>query len=103
MEGPSRIMTFARISLRFATAILGGGLLVACGRVGTLDQPAPLYGAKAKAEYQARVAAQAAATQARRENGIPDPVTEPDPIMTPALPPGAAPPPSAPAPSPQAQ
>ncbi len=96
-------MTLARISLRLATAVVACALLVACGRVGTLDQPAPLYGAKAKAEYQARKAAQAAAAQARRENGIPDSVTEPDPIMKPALPPGAAPPPSAATPSPQPQ
>jgi hypothetical protein len=102
-------MSFARISFRMATALAAGALLVSCGRVGTLDQPAPLYGAKAKADFQARKAAQAAAAQARRENGVPDKVTEPDPIMAPVLPAGAAPPPpsppspSTPSPSPQPQ
>jgi len=94
-------MTLARIGLGLAATCVAGALLVACGRVGTLEQPAPLYGAKAKADYQARKAAQAAAAQARRDNGLPDKVTEPDPILQPALPPGAAAPPSAPSPSPQ--
>ncbi len=96
-------MTLATISLRLCAAFGVGALLVACGRVGTLEQPAPLYGAKAKADYQARKAAQAAAAQARRDNGVPDTVSETDPIMAPALPAGAAPPPSAPAPPPQPQ
>jgi len=96
-------MTAAKISLRLAAAFVAGALLVACGRVGTLEQPAPLYGAKAKADYQARKAAQAAAVEARRDRGLPDKVTEPDPILKPALPPGAAPPPNASSPSPQTQ
>jgi len=94
-------MTLARTYFRLAAALAAGALLVACGRVGTLEQPAPLYGAKAKAAYQARKAAQAAAAQARRDSGVPDAVTEPDPILQPALPPGAAPPPNAPSPQPQ--
>jgi len=96
-------MTLAKTSLSLGAAFVAGALLTACGRVGTLEQPAPLYGAKAKAEYQARQAAQAAAAKARRENGAPDPVTEPDQIAAPALPAGAAPPPSPPLPSPQPQ
>ena len=46
----------AWIVLGVAAVALG-----ACGKVGTLDQPAPLYGEKAKADYQARKEAQAAA------------------------------------------
>ncbi|HEY1926694.1 MAG TPA: hypothetical protein VGG92_04450 [Caulobacteraceae bacterium] len=34
-----------------------GALLAGCGKVGYLDQPAPLWGEKAKAEYKARNAA----------------------------------------------
>ena len=42
---------------RHATLLLSVAALLAltaCGRVGALDQPAPLYGEKAKADYQAR-------------------------------------------------
>jgi len=85
-------MTLASTSLRLAAILITGALLVACGRVGTLEQPAPLYGAKAKADYQARKAAEAAAAQARRDKGLPDKVTDPDPVLSPALPRGAAPP-----------
>jgi hypothetical protein len=47
--------------------------LVGCGKVGTLDQPAPLYGEKAKAEYKAqKAAAQAAAAKAKKDDGPPD-------------------------------
>jgi predicted small lipoprotein YifL len=94
-------MTLIKTTLRLATLVVAAATLVACGRVGTLEQPAPLYGAKVKAQYQARKAAEAAAAQARRDNGVPDKVSEPDQIMAPPLPAGAAPPPSGPAPSPQ--
>ncbi len=43
--------------------------LSACGKVGTLEQPAPLYGEKAKAHYQARKAAAAAAAAAKKDDG----------------------------------
>lgn len=76
---------------RVAGLILAGTLLVACGRVGTLEQPAPLYGAKAKADYQAKTAAEAAAA-VRHDDSGPEPITEPTP-MIPPLPGGAAPPP----------
>ena len=42
--------------------------LTACGKVGALDQPAPLYGEKAKADYRARKAAEAAAAQSKRDD-----------------------------------
>ena len=45
----------ARVHWLFLGLALAG--LAACGKVGSLDQPAPLYGEKAKAEYQARRAA----------------------------------------------
>ena len=42
--------------------------LAACGRVGPLDQPAPLYGAKAKADYRAKKAAEAAAKNTKDQD-----------------------------------
>jgi hypothetical protein len=57
-------------------ALLCGGVglaLAACGRVGPLDQPAPLYGEKAKADYEARKKAQAAA-KASRDQDEPEPL-----------------------------
>ncbi len=79
--------------------------LVACGKVGTLDQPAPLYGEKAKADYEARKEAAAAAKATPRAQ--PDPMNpdrpydpEADPAPTRGLPvpgqpslPNAPPPP----------
>jgi predicted small lipoprotein YifL len=47
--------------------------LAACGRVGPLDQPAPLYGEKAKADYQARKKAEAAA-KASKDQDEPEPL-----------------------------
>ena len=41
--------------------------LGACGKVGALEQPAPLYGAKAKADYDARKQAGADKAQAKRD------------------------------------
>lgn len=60
---------------RFSLLICAAAVLalVACGRVGTLDQPAPLYGAKAKADYKARKAA-AAAPKASKDDGEPEPL-----------------------------
>jgi len=48
-------------------ALAGSLALSACGKVGALEQPAPLYGAKAKADYEARK--QAAARGGRRQEG----------------------------------
>ena len=60
--------------------------LSACGRVGALEQPAPLYGAKAKADYQAKKAAAAAAAKTTKDDGRPEPLA-PD---TPGAPTGGA-------------
>jgi hypothetical protein len=60
--------------------------LTACGKVGALDQPAPLYGEKAKAQYQAEQAA-AAAARAQKDNGPPDPIN-PDKTYNPYADPG---------------
>ncbi len=60
---------FPWLLLAAATALLAG-----CGRVGALDQPAPLYGEKAKAEYQAHKAAVAAAARAQKDDGEPEPL-----------------------------
>lgn len=56
-------MTRSTIVLTLATTLA----LAACGKVGVLDQPAPLYGAKAKADYNARKQAAATRAQARRD------------------------------------
>jgi hypothetical protein len=47
--------------------------LFACAKVGTLDQPAPLYGARAKAQYQAQkdAAARANKTQETAPEALP--------------------------------
>ena len=43
-------------------------VLTACGKIGTLEQPAPLYGEKAKADYRARKAAETAAAQTKKDD-----------------------------------
>ena len=83
--------------------------LGACGRVGPLDQPAPLYGAKAKADYKAKKAEAAAAAKASRDEDQPEPLapdtpgpnnpcTIPDNLRTDPAP-GMKPLPNAPAPA----
>ncbi len=67
-------------------ALAAAVCLSACGKVGTLDQPAPLYGEKAKAQYQAEKAA-AAAAKADKDNGPPDPI-RPDRTYNPYADPG---------------
>jgi hypothetical protein len=71
----------AAMPLALILALATGG----CGRVGTLDQPAPLYGAKAKADYEARKAADAARAKAGKDADEPEPLA-PDtpPISAPA-------------------
>jgi hypothetical protein len=63
-----------RASRSLAVGLLwaaSAALLCACGRVGTLEQPAPLYGAKAKADYEAK---KAAAAKANQDEGEPEPL-----------------------------
>ncbi len=55
-------------------ALVGSMTLGACGRVGTLEQPAPLYGAKAKADYQRKKAAEAEKAKAAKDSGEPEPL-----------------------------
>jgi hypothetical protein len=57
-------------------------MLGACGRVGTLEQPAPLYGAKAKADYAAK---KAAAAKAKAEANKDEDGAEPLAPDTPGL------------------
>lgn len=58
------------------TAIMVAALglaLTGCGRVGALDQPAPMWGAKAKADYKAKKDAEAAA-KGDKGDGDPEPL-----------------------------
>ncbi len=56
-------MTRSQYVVAFVAVIALG----ACGKVGALDQPAPLYGAKAKADYDARKQAAADKAQAKKD------------------------------------
>ena len=92
----------SRIFIR--TALLAGAVLAlaACGKEGSLDKPAPLFGAKAKAEYKAEQDREAAEAkkQARGDNSVPNPAPATpaydrgDPALDPirAAPPVGAPP-----------
>jgi hypothetical protein len=75
-----------RLARRFTATAVGIGMILslsACGRVGTLDQPAPLWGARAKADYQARKAADAAKARADKDDGAPDPLDPSTPGLDP--------------------
>jgi predicted small lipoprotein YifL len=63
--------------IRASLLALGAAALVlaACGRVGPLDQPAPLYGAKAKADYRAKKEKEAAAKASKNKDE-----DEPEPL-----------------------
>ncbi len=70
--------------LFLAALVVAGGALSGCGKTGDLDQPAPLYGAQAKADYDAKRAEAAAAkardAEIRRNNPdgtVLDPVSHP--------------------------
>ncbi len=93
-------MTRAILTLLAAVAV------TACGKIGPLDQPAPLYGDKAKAKYEAEKAAAAQATAGKNDAGAPeslpgDPAYDvnADPAPQRTLPiPGTNPSPNGPAP-----
>ena len=96
-------MTRASALLIIAASALA---LTACGKVGSLDQPAPLYGERAKADYQARKAAEAAKVQDKKDDNeieaLPndrryDPNADPGPSRFLPIP-GESTPPNAPGP-----
>lgn len=53
------------LTLAVGSVLIGGALLGGCGKTGNLEQPAPMFGQQAKAQYAADKKAQADA-QARR-------------------------------------
>jgi predicted small lipoprotein YifL len=55
-------------------ALLGATALAGCGKTGPLIQPAPLFGAQAKADYEAKQKADAQAKAAKQ--------AEPQPVPT---------------------
>ena len=62
-------------ALFFSSVALSG-----CGKVGELEQPAPLFGAKAKADYEAKKRAEAdAKAKAKKDNSEPTTPNVPDP------------------------
>ena len=54
---------FAQLGL--LAVLAGAALLSGCGKQGVLEQPPPLFGSRARAEYQASKAAEAAAAEKR--------------------------------------
>ncbi|HXU98891.1 MAG TPA: hypothetical protein VG166_00150 [Caulobacteraceae bacterium] len=74
-------MTALRLALAAAVVLAG------CAKVGTLDRPAPLFGERAKAQYRAEKAAEAAA-KVKPADATPEPL--------PPIPEGPEPPPVAP-------
>jgi len=63
-----------KITALIGVAALAAGGLSACGKTGELVQPAPLFGAQAKADYDAKQQADAEARAAKR--------AQPDPVST---------------------
>jgi hypothetical protein len=63
--------------LAMAALLAAASGLSACGKTGALEQPAPLFGVKAKADYEAQkrkeAEEKAAQDRARRENNVPSP------------------------------
>ncbi len=87
--------------LAAAAALIGALALGACGKQGALDRPAPLFGSKAKSDYDAEKKREARQAQANRRGdtgGDPAPPApdygQGDPALDPqraAPTPGAAP------------
>jgi hypothetical protein len=74
LSAPARTGALARLAL--SAAVLGALALGACGKVGSLDRPQPLFGRKDKAEYAAekkREQMQARANRAGDKGGDPAP------------------------------
>lgn len=59
-------MTKSQSLAILGVALLGAALLGGCGKLGSLERPAPLYGERAKAEYQAEKTAEAQAVADKR-------------------------------------
>ncbi len=85
---------YALAPIGLALGIAAAGLC-ACGKVGYLEQPAPLWGEKAKADFRAKQAAHAAASTS---HGAQTPEPLPETLEPPE--PGAATPLTAPQPAP---
>jgi hypothetical protein len=69
-----------KVGALIGAALLAAGGLSACGKTGELSQPAPLFGAQAKADYDAKQAAEAEARAAKRADPQPvstDPTSQP--------------------------
>ena len=59
--------------LALAALLLASAALSGCGKLGPLDQPPPLYGDQAKAQYAAKLKAEAASrAHAKAEGEQPD-------------------------------
>jgi hypothetical protein len=58
-----------------SAALIGAVAMAGCGKQGKLDQPAPLFGAKAQAEYKAEKEREIRQARANRrgDNSVPDP------------------------------
>lgn len=54
-----------KLLLAVSGVLLVSGALTGCGKLGPLDQPPPLFGAQAKADYQAKKKADAEAKAAK--------------------------------------
>ena len=86
-----------RVSLALRPALLVAAatalMLTACGKQGVLEQPAPLFGAEAKAAYAAKKQAAAdAAAKAQAEKAVkPQPVTPQEIEAAPVTPPAPSP------------
>jgi len=65
--------------IRIAVIAVSLALIASCAKVGTLDQPAPLFGQKAKAEYRAKKEAETSAKTVKPSN-------EPEPLPAEAPP-----------------
>ena len=69
--------------LLLAALFASGVALAGCGKMGSLDQPAPLFGAQAKADYDAKkraeADAQAKAKAKKHDNSEPDRPNPSDP------------------------
>jgi hypothetical protein len=68
---------------RFVVLAAAALLLAACAKIGTLDRPAPLFGERAKAHWQAEKDAEAAAKTPKPEDKTPEPLPPTPPLPPP--------------------